>query len=54
MRVYSRLNWDALKYPTSFATLSTLELLVIMRRRAATRRSCFRYCMGDIDVTDLN
>ena len=41
MRVYSRLNCEALSYPTWNAVVSTLALLAIIRRRASRRRSCF-------------
>src|SRR5450432_1495286 len=42
-RLYSRLNWLALSYPTSKAALAASRPSMSMRPRAACNRSCFRY-----------
>ena len=40
-RLYSRLNWLGLSYPTSKAALAASSPLMSIRSRAATSRSCF-------------
>ena len=40
-RLYSRLNWLALSYPTSKAALAASRPSMSMRPRAACNRSCF-------------
>src|SRR5947209_20595701 len=40
-RLYSRLNWLALSYPTSKAALAASRPSISMRPRAACNRSCF-------------
>src|SRR5213596_3673797 len=42
-RLYSRLNWLALSYPTSKAALAASRPSMSMRPRAACSRSCFWY-----------
>src|SRR5207249_3141679 len=42
-RVYSRLNWLALSYPTSKATVAASTSSASIRARAACSRICFWY-----------
>lgn len=53
-RPYSRVNCDALRYPTRRAAFPASIIVVSISRRASWSRSVFWYCRGLMEVTALN